>query len=152
MKTNLKNTKLIVLLTLMIILGIARQASAQSIELSGFAQSTVMGLQKGYALDYRIQAGFSLGVFHQSTQNFSFESAKSNYPFTGVNVGFPIKNCGDLSLIGNLKTGLVNNQFLIVTPELETRLAITKFMKIGIGAGMRSRQAALSARLIFHSF
>lgn len=146
-----RNLTLIIFLFVMFIVALARPGQAQNLEFSTMAQQTVMGLQKGYAVAFRTKSGWGVGSFFQSTNHLSFEQSADNYPFYGVDISAPLKTCGDLQLLAHVKTGLVNQDFLIATPELETRYKINPFLKIAIGAGYRSQQAAISATLILNT-
>lgn len=146
------NINLIAFLILMFLLSFARQSKGQNLEFSTMVQQTTMGLQSGYSVEYRTALGPAIGAFYQSTNHLSFETTPENYPFYGVDLSTPVKRCGDLELLAHLRVGLVNQNFLIATPELETRLSIFDFLKVGLGAGYRSRQAAVSAKLILTTF
>lgn len=146
-KINL-NINLIAFLLLMFLLAIAKPGKAQNLEVSTMVQQTSMGFQSGYSVEYRTKIGLGIGAFFQSTNHLSFERSANNYSFYGVDMSAYIKKCGDLQLLAHLKAGLVNQNYLIATPELETRLRIFDFLKVGIGAGYRSRQAAISAKII----
>ncbi|MEQ8473528.1 MAG: hypothetical protein RIC35_20190 [Marinoscillum sp.] len=137
-------------LTICLILGSGRSVKvmAQGGEAVTYVQETAMGLQKGYELRYVTRKGFGLGGFVQSSNNFSYESGKDNYPFVGTSIQIPISTCGKIQFCGELKTGLVNNRFLIATPELTTRYTLMKHVKLAISAGIRAQEAAVSAKLI----
>lgn len=139
---------LIAVIILLALLAFSTQANAQSLELNSTAQQTVMGLQTGHSVAYRMNNGLGIGTFYQSTNYLSLEQSISNYPFYGVDVSATIKNCGSVQVLAHLRTGIVNEKFLIATPELETRISLTRFIKLGIGAGYRSRKAAVSATII----
>lgn len=142
------NLNFLAILLVLFFMALAQISHAQKLEISTMVQQTVRGLQKGLQVDYRTNSGWGAGVFFQASNRWSLEESTSNYPFYGIDVSAPIKTCGDLQLLAHVKAGLVNQNFLIATPELETRFRITKFLILGLGAGYRSRQAALSAKLI----
>lgn len=146
------NINLLAFLLLMFLLAIAKKGTAQNLEMSTMVQQTVMGIQSGYSVEYRTKSGIGIGSFFQSTNHLSLEKSVDNYPFYGLGISVPIKQCGGLQLLGHLKTGFVNHSYLIATPEIETRIDIFNFLKLGIGAGYRSRQAAISAKLIITTF
>lgn len=124
---------------------------AQSISVTGFAQQTVMGLQKGAELNFIGANGFGVGTFYQSTETISLKESVVNYPFTGINMLFPIAgNCEKIAVQGSIKTGLVNARFLAITPELITNIKFTERLGMALGAGYRSGEAAISAKITFH--
>ncbi len=138
--------KLLLLLVLLPFFG-----HAQSISVTGYSQQTVMGLQKGAELNFISANGFGLGTFYQSTETISFKESVVNYPFTGMNLLFPIAgNCEKIAVQGSIKTGLVNARFLAITPELITNIKFTDRLGMAIGAGYRSGEASVSAKISFH--
>ncbi len=152
MKRFTVNIFLTLALLMLLLLAAVYDLRAQNIEASYSIQSTVMGPQKGYEIGFRNQKGIGAAICYQSSNNLPLEKGPQAYPFTSVDFSAMIKNCGTMSILGHIKTGLVNNQFLIVTPEIETRIQIWKFLHVAIGAGMRSRQAAVSGKIILSTF
>lgn len=137
---------LILLIFLLMMIGLA-PLSAQKLEISAHGQQTVMGLQSGYQVAAKTDSGFGLGVFIQSTHHFSLESSSVNYPFYGADLIAPITSHGDLQLLVHLKSGLVNNRFWIIAPEVETRWTLSEIFSVGLTAAVRSRQAAVGGKL-----
>lgn len=156
MKTNtekhiessiLKQTALIILTVfLLFVLGI-RTAKSQSLSASVIAEENVMGFQSGAEVTLESKNQFGIGVFHQSSEIASFESKGNNYPFSGITMQAPLTKCGPIRLLGRVKAGWVNNQFLIVVPQLETQLILTKFLNLGLNMGYRAGYAAIGSRL-----
>lgn len=137
---------------ILILLAFSVSARSQGLEITSRAQQTIMGMQTGHGIEYRSSKGFGVGGFYQSTNYMSFEQSVTNYPFYGLDLSAPLVKCGNVQVLAHVMTGMVNQKFLIVTPEVETRMTITGFLKLGVGAGYRSRQAAVSARLIITTF
>jgi hypothetical protein len=123
-------------------------SNAQAISAEVYVQHSVIGLQKGLAAKYTTQKGYGLGAFHQSSDNFSFETEGSNYPFSGIEVEVPFTRCGRLQLTGSIKGGFVNGKYLILTPEINTKVYFGRFIALGLGAGYRAGQTALALKLI----
>lgn len=125
----------------------ANPAAAQHLEVQAYAQETIIGLQKGYSIRKVTKKGIKMGVFHQSTQSFSFNDQANNYPFTGTEISYPLTNCGKIKLYANLKTGILNNQFIVAIPEIESEIAINKVLRAGIASSIRAGEAAIALKL-----
>ena len=150
--TRLKlDINLVAAFILLFLIACSIRSKGQGVEISSKVQQTVMGLQTGHSLEFRTADGYGIGSFYQSTNYMSFEQSATNYPFYGLSLSAPLTRCGNVQVLGQLLTGVVNQKFLIATPEIETRIVLTKFIQLGIGAGYRSRQAAVSARLIINT-
>ncbi len=115
----------------------------QSLEFQYFAQQNVIGVQNGYAIKWNVRTGHKIGLSHQSSEHFSFESGLSNYPFTALEISQPLKKCQGLETYLVIKGGLVDNQFFAVTPELNLTANIGRFIALGFSSGIRARKAAV---------
>ncbi len=140
-----------ILLTALLLLTLVR-VNAQHFEAQSYVQETALGLQKGYGVRYISPWRMKFGIFLQSNNNLSLEEGVSNYPFTGIEVSYPISSCGKISMYGNVKGGLVNHQFFAITPEIETVWNFSRFVSLGIGTGVRVREAAISGKIIIKPF
>ncbi|RED97005.1 hypothetical protein [Marinoscillum furvescens] len=138
-------------LLLLLTLG-ASPLTAQKLEISAIGQQTVMGMQSGYQVATKSSSGFGVGVFVQSSNHFSLETSPTNYPFYGASIMAPIATQGDIQILAHLKSGIVNNQFLIVSPEIETRLTLTDVFALGVTAALRSREAAIGGKITARVF
>lgn len=144
-----KYIKLISWFIIVIAFAILNEAKAQQVYGSVFAQNTIAGLQQGTEIGYTGSKNFGVGVFFQSTEVMSLERSIQNYPFYGLSVQVPIKaNCNGLSFVARARTGLVNHEFVVITPQLETQLDINKFLKVGLNMSYRAGHSAIGARLI----
>lgn len=132
---------------LFIALLISTQTEAQHLEVQAYAQETIVGMQKGYSIKKVTKKGMKMGVFHQSTQSFSFKDQANNYPFTGAEFAYPVTQCGKIRLYANLKTGIVNNQFIVAIPEIESEIAINQLLTAGIASSVRAGEAAIAFKL-----
>ena len=135
------------LLVLFVLFGVSK-LFGQSLEIGLGAQKNVMDIQYNYDLTFRYKNFFGLGVFGQSSKYMSFEQENNNYPIIGLDMSMPVKTCEELRVLVHLKGGLVNNQFIIVTPELETRLKLFKHIHLSTSIGIRRNQAAIAGKLL----
>jgi hypothetical protein len=144
-----KYLKLIIWLIIMTAIAILSEVRGQHIYGSVFTQNTIAGLQQGTEVGYTGARNFGVGVFFQSTEVMSLERSLHNYPFYGVSAQVPIKaGCNGLSFVAQVRAGLVNHEFIIVTPQLETQLDINHFIKVGLNMSHRAGHSAVGARLI----
>jgi len=140
------------LLTLIALIFSVSLLSAQRLEVHGFLQETVMGTQKGYSIRVATNNKLKLGVFYQSTYHLNFENKEGNYAFKGLEAVFLLKSCGSLTFNAVAKVGLVNQSFVIITPEVETTWHLNRYIGLAVGAGIRAREAAISARAVIKLF
>lgn len=139
-----------ILTTIILIAIVQLTASSQSLTGQAFLQQTVMGTQKGFGLRIQNQKGWGLGLIHQSTLKSSKESLGERYPFYGIEAVVPLTKCGNMRFFFTPKTGIVNEQFFILIPEVETEIKITDTFSAGITAGIRARQSATGIKLLIH--
>ncbi|MGB3464886.1 MAG: hypothetical protein WBA74_06445 [Cyclobacteriaceae bacterium] len=145
--------KITAIISLLFICLLAKtDAKAQQLEVQAYMQETVMGMQNGYSIKRMSENGMKLGLFHQSNRILSFTEGSSNYPYTGAEISYPLTNCGKLRLYANLKAGLLNNQFILTVPEIESVLKINSFMSFSFASSYRAGQAALSLKANFLLF
>lgn len=121
--------------------------SAQQMTAQTYIQQTVMGVQKGFGLRTH-QKGWGVGVVFQSTQFGVSEAGTGNYPMIAVEGIIPIASSGKLSFSLTPKVGVVNEQFIAFIPEVETTMRLTNWVYLGVGTGIRAREAATSLKII----
>ncbi len=138
----------IVIILFFVMAGVT-QGRSQGIQAETYVQLSAIGTQPGVALRWVNQKGWGLGGFYQSNKAFDFEGRLSNRSFSGLDFVVPIITCEKLALSGSLKAGFVNNQFLVVTPEINTQVSIARSWSLALGAGYRVGQPAVSAKVIF---
>lgn len=138
-------------LVILFFLFLGNIAKAQSFKLDTYVQHSVIGLQKGYAAKFLFKNSLGLGVFHQSSDNLSFETQNKNYPFTGLEIEFCIAKCENIQIIGAYKGGFVNEKFLVLVPEITTKIRLIEFVSLGLGTSYRAGQAAVAMKLVFQT-
>ncbi len=141
----------IVIILFFVMAGVT-QGRSQGIQAETYVQLSAIGTQPGVALRWVNEKGWGLGGFYQSNKAFDFEGRLSNRSFSGLDLIIPVLSCEKLALSGSLKAGFVNNQFLVLTPEIITQVTIARSWALALGAGYRVGQPAVSAKLIFSHF
>ena len=126
-------------------------AQEQSFGFRAQVQETVMGLQTGYGI---VADGnkVGLGIIYQENRTVKNIETQKKYQFYGAEFRYKIGQCGNIKMIIAPKIGMVDNKFLTVIPEVLTEFQVTRFGAAFFGAGIRARQAAISAGIIFKPF
>lgn len=125
----------------------AKSASAQTFSATAFVEQNITGVQKGAEISTQAFSKIRVAYFFQATEKISFEENANNYPFHGLSVNMPIKNCSGISVWAGVKTGFVNGDFLIVTPQITTEIAIVNHVNLKIMTGYRAGHAAIGSGL-----
>jgi hypothetical protein len=144
-----RNIRIIAWLLIMLSMAILSEVKAQHLYASVYTQKTIAGLQQGTEIGVFGAKKFGVGAFFQSTEVMSLEKSINNYPFYGVTFQVPIKSsCNGVSFIAKARTGLVNHEYVVIAPELETQIDITSFIKVGFNMGLRAGHSAVGAKLM----
>jgi hypothetical protein len=140
--------------TLLVILfsSFAGISIAQDIVAAAGAEKTVIGNHYDVSLVFETRKSWGAGVFYQTGINRDGGESRLKNQFYGVSLQAPIAKSQRLSFTVVLRTGLVNEKFLVVTPSFETRLLITQKAGMTVGAGLRSGYPSLSAKLFVRLF
>jgi hypothetical protein len=109
-----------------------------------------VGLQKGASLGMETRFGLQTSIFYQASEKISFEEDANNYPFAGLEVSYKLVNCGSLSLEPGLRTGIVNAKFLVVSPQVTTRLHLNHWLSSGFTMTYRAGQPAIGTSIRIH--
>lgn len=139
--------KLLLICLITLLLLIANTTQAQVLEASVTVEQNIMGFQKGIAINAAVFKNIRLGYFYQATERLSFENDANNYPFHGLSASLPIKRCEGLAVWGGLKSGFVNGNYLIVTPEIVTSFQLSKIFGLGLSMSYRAGHPALGSRI-----
>ena len=125
----------------------------QGLSVEAFVQQSQIGLQKGYGVHLVNEQGWGLGTILQSTDGTPNEKDNdSNYLFWGLETRIPIHNCGRLRLALTPMAGFVNKNFFVALPEIQTEYQLTRMVALGIGAGIRVNEAAISFKISIQPF
>lgn len=131
---------------LLLFIGV-QTAKSQSLGVSAFLENNIVGLQKGVEIGYVSRNNLKIAYFFQATEKISFEDNAYNYPFHGISLLAPIKQCDGLIFSAGMKTGFVNGKYLIMTPQVETELKLFGPLALGFTAGYRAGHAAIGSKL-----
>src|SRR5688572_6005182 len=143
--------KLIIILALLLQLKIAR---TQHLNLSLLAEKTVAGSDYGATLVYENKGQWGVGFFGQtglSKQN-NEEGFSMKNPFYGLTVQAPLVRTEKITFLLNTRAGLVNQNFFIVVPGLETRIHILSRFAAVVGVGLRHGHPSASIKIMTRVF
>jgi hypothetical protein len=101
------------------------------------AEKTIAGYEYGSSLTYRVKPLFAFGGFYQASIGRESERMTVNNPFYGILVSAPLRKCDQMNFYANTRIGLVNQNFMVIVPGIETEIQIFKTISLGIGMSMR---------------
>jgi hypothetical protein len=132
---------------LLVFFGFSNSLS-QKLLTSTYAEYTVTGVQYGGAATYATDRQWGVGIFYQS----SLRVTESYNKYYGILLQVPIVRTPQLLLTGTLRTGIVNDQFLVIVPGLETRIELNKKIAVAFGMSVRMNYPAISSKFIVKLF
>lgn len=141
----MKTALIIILLAL-----IGSRANGQSLLTAAYAEYTVSGVQYGGTATWATERQWGAGIFYQSSLRTTENSNIKEY--YGLMLQVPIVRTSQLLLTGTLRSGIVNDQFLVVVPGLETRMELGKKIAVAFGMSVRMNYPAVSSKFIVKLF
>ena len=156
--TNFYTTTIIIVKLLpiiILILAAATYSNAQGIKGTSYIEKTKMSPKLGHSVGV-VFPGYlgdmELGGFYQKAMvSNNAESASKRVieeKVYGFYIGISFIQSKRINVNFNLRTGSVNDQFLVITPSVFSDVMISKFLGIGLGVGMRNLQPTYSGRII----
>jgi hypothetical protein len=129
-------------------------AHAQNLVLQIGAEKTVASNQIGIVSGLELKKQWALGGFYQTElrQTVTEGTQAINSTFYGFYLQAPLARTEKLGLFATLRTGLVENRFVVVVPSLETRYYITPRAGAAFGSSIRMGHPSLYARLFARIF
>ncbi|MEO9967841.1 MAG: hypothetical protein ABJF11_18760 [Reichenbachiella sp.] len=140
--------RIIIYFLLSILLLITHLSFGQQMRISTTAEKTIMGVQVGTQVSYRLKNNFTFGGFYQRNFRGVNEINNDVYEYAGASISHPIARCENIMISGILRGGLSNRRFVIVTPGIDTELKLTKMLSVSVGMSIRASEAAINAKLI----
>ncbi len=128
--------------------------NAQNLVLQLGAEKTVSVNQLGIVAGLELKKQWALGGFYQT--DWKQTATEGTQTFSSTFYGFylqaPLARTEKLGLFATLRTGLVENRFVVVVPSLETRYYITPRAGAALGSSIRMGHPSLYARLFVRIF
>jgi hypothetical protein len=114
-------------------------------------EQTVKGTAYEGGAGYDLTRHLQVGAFYQTRSSVRLEnSRRAGDPFFGMFVMAPFMTSKRITVNGILRSGLVNEQFFVVVPSIETRISILKHTGLGVATSYRHGYPAASLSA-FHS-
>jgi hypothetical protein len=112
---------------------------------------TITGHQIGGAVGFESRSQWAVTAFLQGEISSGDELIKKNR-FYGLQFQAPLAKTTKLSFFATLRVGLVNKDFFVAVPGLETRVRLGKRLAIGTGMAMRMGYPSISSKLLVKIF
>lgn len=142
--------KKLIIITIILIAG-GTAGFGQHALVSAYAETTVSGAEYGAGVAFESKSMWGLGGFLQ--QGFQHvDENTSPARFYGLHLHAPVARDKKLAFFATLRTGLVNDKFVVVVPGFETRMNVSGRLTASVGGAMRKGYPSLSARIGFRIF
>lgn len=125
-----------------------RTCGAQNFIIGPMAESTAAGLQGGVVSGFIGKKQFSMGGFYLASIGRTQSDLVAPVRIYGVFAGIPIVKSSNLVFNVNGRVGISNDQFLVVIPGFDTRIRLTNWANVDLGAAWRYGRPAISAAMI----
>ena len=127
-----------VCLTVIIIALISSIAKGQNVQFSAGIEKTATRCLYGAGLTLESKGKWGVGGFYQAgIINNSKESLKVNDAFYGLLVQIPIAKSQKIDVFATARMGMVNENFFVFVPGLETRIKTWRRLSTTFGMGYR---------------
>lgn len=110
---------------------------SQKLYLSPLLEKTVAGPQYGLSSTFQLKSGWGIGGFYQFSLQKQTDAVNPSNTYFGLTVNAPLARTEKLNLYGNARMGLVNKQFFVMVPGLETEINIYKHISLSALMSMR---------------
>ena len=120
----------------------------QGIQLSVGVEKTATRCLYGGDLTFESKGKWGLGAFYQAgVPNEAMESLKLNDAFYGLSLQVPLAKSQKINFFATLRMGLVNENFFVVVPGLETRIKTWRKLSTTFGMGYRVGYPSIGLKL-----
>lgn len=126
----------------------ASLAKAQKLRLSTGIEKTATRCLYGGDLTFETKKKWGVGTFYQtSILNVPKENLTSNDAFYGILFQVPLAKSEKIDFFATARFGLVNEDFFVVVPGLETRIKTWKKLSTVFGMGYRVGYPSIGLKL-----
>lgn len=123
-------------------------AKGQALQLSVGLEKTATRCLYGGDLTFESKGKWGIGAFYQAgVPNESKESLKLKDAFYGLSLQVPIAKSQKIDFFATLRTGMVNEDFFVVVPGLETRIKTWRKLSTTFGMGYRVGYPSIGMKL-----
>lgn len=123
-------------------------SSAQRLHLSAGVEKTATRCLYGGGLTFETKRKWGLGGFYQaSIQHEAKEGAKLNDAFYGILFQVPLAKTQRIDFFATARLGIVNENFFVAVPGLETRIQTWRKLSTVFSMGYRVGYPSIGLRL-----
>lgn len=123
---------------------------AQEVEASAYVEQNVYAFQKGLEVGFVTGRYLKVSYFFQGKDVKGIGELGKNHMFHGLGVQIPVKRCDGIMVSAGMKAGFVNNQYIIVTPQVTTEIRIMGPVHLAVTAGYRAGHPTIGSKLSIH--
>lgn len=144
----MKQLRLFIAVLAILLLGFIKSANAQHVMVRTYIEQTKVGPKSGVSAAYVSKFGFEVGGFYQNERYMNsimvFDQNPSQFPkeyeqeFYGFLVAAPVITREDFQSKVVIRTGLINNEYLTITPTFLTEIKPYERVSMGLGVGFRA--------------
>ena len=133
---------------IIVLVSIASIVKGQSLQLSIGIEKTAPRCLYGGGLTFETKKKWGLGAFYQAgIQSEAKESLKLNDAFYGLLVQAPLAKSQKIDFFVTARFGMVNENFFVVVPGLETRIKTWRKFSTTFGMGYRVGYPSIGLKL-----
>ncbi len=131
-----------------ILIGFITVAKSQTLHLSMGLEKTAPRCLYGGGLTFETKGKWGLGAFYQTgILNQGKESGELNDAFYGVLFQIPLAKSQKIDFFATARLGMVNENFFVVVPGLETRIKTWRKLSTTFGMGYRVGYPSIGLKL-----
>lgn len=134
-----------------LLLAFSLSAMAQGLLLQAGVEKTVSGNQVATGITLESKKLWGVGIFGQADYAISptEDSRMLANPFYGVVLQAPLMRSEKIAFLTSLRAGLVNEQFFVLVPSVETRMAIHSRLGLSIGSAIRMGHPSVTGKVYY---
>lgn len=130
------------------LVGIIFFAKGQTVHFSAGAEKTATRCLYGGGLTFETKGKWGLGAFYQAgIINEAKESLKLDDAFYGVLFQVPLAKTQKIDFFATARVGMVNENFFVIVPGLETRIKTWRKLSTIFSMGYRVGYPAIGIKL-----
>lgn len=130
-----------------ILLSFSATIQAQTLVLSTGIEKTVADTESQFMMGYQSKKQWAIGTFYQnSLNNFTNENNREQSYWYGAFTTLSIAKSEKVSFYAMVRGGLMNEQFVVLVPSLETKIKISKWLAVGVASSYRQGYPAFSIK------
>ncbi len=132
---------------IVILFSFSATIQAQTLVLSTGIEKTVADTESQLMMGYQSKKQWAIGTFYQNSLNkFINENNRDQSFWYGAFTTLSIAKSDKISFYAMARIGLIDEQFIVVVPSLETKIKISKCFSVGVASSYRQGYPAFSIK------